>query len=223
MLPYCPMTSGKKFELHEAPLCTLAIIINPVHRGREKRLLDWLRDRGLADEPLVLEWQSGKEIETTALIIKKLAGLLVSDARKIVQSNRELLALRTLNDNLQNRFATIESFVDRQGLQPFDLAFSNEPVSSSSRSNVLADASFEGVSQILPVASAGVSAIAIHFERLARREDATLHAQLVTLEDRQVVESWVRTTFAPSSGMELSGLVTHAGRSSADIATATAY
>ncbi|MBZ9655488.1 DUF6212 domain-containing protein [Phyllobacterium lublinensis] len=183
--------SGKKFEIHEAPLCTLAILINPMHRGREKRLIDWLRDRGLADEPPVFEWQSGKEIATTARIIHKLAGLLVSDARKIAQSNRELLTLRTLNDNLQNRFATIEGFVDRQGLQPFDLAFSNEPVSSSSRSNVLADASFEGISQILPVASSGVSAIAIHFERLARREDATLHAQLVTLEDRQVVESWV--------------------------------
>ncbi|ATU94695.1 hypothetical protein B5P45_28150 [Phyllobacterium zundukense] len=183
--------SGQKFEVHEAPLCTLAILINPAHRGREKRLLDWLRDRGIADHPAIFEWHSGREIETTGLIIQKLSGLLVSDAKRIAQSNRELLALRTLNDNLQNRFATIESFVDRQGLQPFDLVFSNEPVSSSSRSNVLADASFEGVSQILPVASAGVSAIAIHFERLARRDDATLHAELVTLEDRQVVESWV--------------------------------
>ncbi|APG93942.1 DUF6212 domain-containing protein [Sinorhizobium americanum] len=183
--------SGKKIEVHEAPLCTLAIIINPAHRGQEKPFLDWLRERGVADAPLVLEWQKGKEIETTALIIQKLADLLLSDARKIAQANRELLALRTLNDNLQNRFAAVESFVDRQGLQPFDLAFSNEPVSSSSRSNVLADASFKGVSQILPVASAGVSAIAIHFERLAHRDEATLHAQLVTLEDRQVVEKWI--------------------------------
>ena len=182
--------AGKKIELHEAPLCTLAIITNPAHRGGEKPLLEWLRDRGVAEAPLVLDWQKGKEIETTALIVQKLADLLVSDARKIAQSNRELLALRTLNDNLQNRFAAVESFVDRQGLQPFDLAFSNEPVSSSSRSNVLADASFKGVSQILPVASAGVSAIAIHFERLARRDEATLHAQLVTLEDRQIVEKW---------------------------------
>ncbi|MDR6634660.1 hypothetical protein J2X72_003472 [Phyllobacterium sp. 1468] len=184
-------SSGRKFEMHEAPLCTLAVLINPVHRGREKRLLDWLKSRGVVDEPTVFEWHAGREIETAGLIIQKLASLVVFEARKITQSNRELLALRTLNDNLQNRFAAVESFVDRQGLQPFDLAFSNEPVSSSSRSNVLADASFEGVSQILPVASAGVSAIAIHFERLMQRDDTTLHAQLVTLEDMCVVESWV--------------------------------
>jgi len=183
--------AGTKIELNEAPLCTLAVIIDPAHRGQEKRLVDWLRDRGVTDEPLVLEWQVGKEIETTARIIQRLADLLVSDARKITQSNRELLTLRTLNDNLQNRFAAVESFVDRQGLQPFDMAFSNEPVSSSSRSNVLADASFKGVSQILPVASAGVSAIAIHLDRFARRDEGTLHAQLVTLEDRQIVEKWI--------------------------------
>jgi hypothetical protein len=183
-------SSGQKFEMHEAPLCTLAVLINPVHRGRDKRLLDWLKSRGIVDEPTVFEWHSGKEIETAGLIIQKLVSLLSFDARKITQSNRELLALRTLNDNLQNRFAAVESFVDRQGLQPFDLAFSNEPVSSSSRANVLADASYDGLSQILPVASAGVSAVAIHFERLVRRDDATLNAQLVTLEDMCIVESW---------------------------------
>jgi hypothetical protein len=183
-------SSGQKFEMHEAPLCTLAVLINPVHRGRDKRLLDWLKSRGIVDEPAVFEWHSGKEIETAGLIIQKLVTLLSFDARKITQSNRELLALRTLNDNLQNRFAAVESFVDRQGLQPFDLAFSNEPVSSSSRANVLADASYDGLSQILPVASAGVSAVAIHFERLVRRDDATLNAQLVTLEDMCIVESW---------------------------------
>ncbi|MGH7003050.1 MAG: DUF6212 domain-containing protein, partial [Alphaproteobacteria bacterium] len=48
-----------------------------------------------------------------------------------------------------------------------------------------------GVSQILPVASAGVSALAIHFDRVSPRDDATLSAQLVTMEDMSVVESWV--------------------------------
>lgn len=182
--------SGIKTEAFEAPLCILAVLLNPGHRGREKRLLDWLKDRGLVEEPVIIEWRFGKEVETAGVLIKKLAGMLVSDARRMVKSNRELLALRTLNDNLQNRFATVESFIDRKGIQPFELAFSNEPVKSSSRSNVLADASFDGISQILPVASAGVSAIAIHFDRLSHREDATLNAQLVTMEDMSIVESW---------------------------------
>lgn len=183
--------TGGKTEAFEAPLCILAVLLNPAHRGREKRLLDWLKGRGIIEEPVILEWRTGKEMETAGVLIRKLSGMLVSDARRMVKSNRELLALRTLNDNLQNRFATVESFIDRKGMQPFELAFSNEPVTSSSRSNVLADASFDGVSQVLPVASAGVSAIAIHFDRLSHRDDATLNAQLVTMEDMAIVESWV--------------------------------
>lgn len=198
--------AGRKTEAFEAPLCILAVLINPAHRGREKRLLDWLKDRGIVDEPVVVEWRSDKAIETAGVLIQKLAGLLVSDAKRMVKSNRELLALRTLNDNLQNRFANVESFIDRKGLQPFELAFSNEPVKSSSRSNVLAEASFDGVSQILPVASAGVSAIAIHFDRLTSRDDATLNAQLVTMEDMSVVESWVIPLSKLKSGWNYLGL-----------------
>ncbi|WP_210489367.1 DUF6212 domain-containing protein [Microvirga antarctica] len=197
---------GDKFELREAPLCPLAILINPLHRGREKRLLDWLRDRGVPVPPPVVEWHSGREVDTVALIVQKLAGLLVSDAKRIASSTRELSALRILNDNLQNRFATIESFLDRQGLQPFDLAFSNEPVSSSSRSNVLADASQDGISQILPVASAGVSAVAIHFERLGKRDESVLHAELVTMEDGRVVETWVVALSKCTAGWNHFGL-----------------
>ncbi|MCO4317987.1 hypothetical protein M8997_012415 [Phyllobacterium sp. 21LDTY02-6] len=181
---------GSKTEAFEAPLCILAVLINPSHRGREQRLLDWLQSRGIVDEPLILEWRQGSEIETAGLLIRKLASMLVADARRIAKSNRELLSLRTLNDNLQNRFAAVESFVDRKGMQPFELAFSNDPVRSSSRTNVLADASYEGVSQILPVASSGVSAIAIHFDRVPSRDEATLIAELVTLEDMSMVESW---------------------------------
>ncbi|EJN02792.1 DUF6212 domain-containing protein [Phyllobacterium sp. YR531] len=183
--------AGNKTEVFEAPLCILAVLLNPAHKGREKRLLDWLKDRGTIEEPVIVEWRAGKEVETAGVLIRKLAGLLASDARRMVKSNRELLALRTLNDNLQNRFATVESFIDRKGMQPFELAFSNEPVQSSSRSNVLADASYDGISQVLPVASAGVSAIAIHLDRLSHRGEATLNAQLVTLEDMSIVESWV--------------------------------
>jgi hypothetical protein len=183
--------AGIKMEAFEAPLCILAVLLKPAHKGREKRLLDWLAAHGVVEEPVIIEWHAGKEIETAGILIRKLVSMLASDARRIVKSNRELLALRTLNDNLQNRFATVESFIDRKGMQPFELAFSNEPVTSSSRSNVLADASFDGISQVLPVASAGVSAIAIHFDRLPHREDATLNAQLVTMEDMSIVESWV--------------------------------
>src|SRR5687768_15140232 len=61
--------TGGKTEAFEAPLCILAVLLNPAHRGREKRLLDWLKGRGIIEEPVILEWRTGKEMETAGVLI----------------------------------------------------------------------------------------------------------------------------------------------------------
>jgi hypothetical protein len=198
---------GNRFNLREAPLCALAILVDPKKADKERgHLLDWLRARGSASRPPVIEWSIGHELDAAARIIDEVSRSLTSTALRIVQANRELLALRTLNDDLQNRFAAIETFLHRHGLQPFDLTFSNEPVSNPSQPNVLADASVEGISQILPVASSGISAIAIHFERLARHGDAELHAQLVGLEDLRIIDTWAVPLSQCGTGWNFLGL-----------------
>jgi hypothetical protein len=198
---------GNTFDLREAPLCALAVLVDPKGTDKERRLLlDWLRDRGAPYRPPVIEWSAGREVDAAARVVEELSRLLISGAHRIVQANRELLALRTLNDDLQNRFAAIEAFLHRHGLQPFDLTFSNEPVSDPSQPNVLANASAEGISQVLPVASAGVSAIAIHFEHLPRQSETELHAQLVSLEDLRVIDTWTVPISHLSIGWNFLGL-----------------
>ena len=137
--------------------------------------------------PSVVAWTRGQESEAVSSVVALVAEHVKSAARRLVLSNRELRTLRSMNDDLQNRFAAIESFLNRNGLQPLDLVFSNEPSENPSNANVLASASREGISQILPVPSSGVSGVSIHVDQLSIRQDLKMRAQLVTLEDLRIV------------------------------------
>ena len=103
---------------------------------------------------------------------------------------RQLADARQANEELQNRFAALEAFIDRHGLQPFELAFINPPAEDDTEPNVLATASSARISQILPVASAGVSAVALHVAKPAPRSEAILNASLSSVEDGRIIETW---------------------------------
>ncbi len=204
---------GGRFEAREAPLCPLAVLADQSRAHRVHDLVEWLQARGSQHRPPVMEWGQGKEFDVAALLVRRTANALSATARRTVMANRELHALRRLNDDLQSRFAAVEAFVGRHGLQPFELAFSNEPVGDPSRPNVLSDASTDGISQILPVASSGVSAIGIHFEQAPRGRDAVLYTQLVTLEDMKIVDGWAVPVSDLVAGWNVLGLSrTLAGR-----------
>ncbi|WP_114948500.1 DUF6212 domain-containing protein [Microvirga calopogonii] len=184
--------NGNRFNVRDTPPCTLAILADPsAPEGERGQLLDWLRRRGLQHQPALIEWDAGQQSSAMARLVEELIKLLVTSAHRTVEANRELLKLRMFNADLQDNFAAVESYMQLQGLQPFDLAFSNEPLSNPSQPNVLAHSSPEGISQILPVASTAVSAIAIHFERLDPHPEAELRADLVSLEDRCTIDSWI--------------------------------
>ncbi len=111
--------------------------------------------------------------------------IILANANHMAQKNAELTTTlfrqlsesRQANEELQNRFAALEAFIDRHGLQPFELAFINPPIDDDTEPNVLATASGARISQILPVASVGVSAIALHIAKAAPRSDAILNVR----------------------------------------------
>ncbi len=197
---------GGVFSVQEVPLLPLAILVETASSGSERRLQVWLQRHGMPVQPPVLEWSPERAIEVLALLVRRGADSLAAGARRLVLVNRELRQLRSLNDDLQNRFAAVESYLSRRGLQPFDLAFANDPVADPAQPNVLAAASAEGICQILPVASTGVSGIAIHFERLPQGSASRLRAQLVTLEDLSIVDSWLVPADDLVTGWNILGL-----------------
>ncbi|MET1412235.1 DUF6212 domain-containing protein [Roseibium sp. HPY-6] len=197
---------GAVFQVIEAPLMALAVLAEPGASGEADALFKWLQRHGVVQLPSVVVWTRGQESEAVSSIVALVAEHVKSAARRLVLSNRELRTLRSMNDDLQNRFAAIESFLNRNGLQPLDLVFSNEPSENPSNANVLASSSREGISQILPVPSSGVSGVAIHVDQLAIRQDLKMRAQLVTLEDLRIVDTWQISSGDLTTGWNTFGL-----------------
>jgi len=198
--------NGNRFQTAEAPLMPLAVIVSPSETGRKDLFFKWLQRHGVTQMPAVVGWDKASAFQAVSSLVGLVAEHVKASARRLVLSNKELKTLRSLNDDLQNRFAAIEAFMNRYGLQPLDLIFTNEPAENPLNPNVLATASGDGISQILPVPSAGVSSVAVHVEHVGGRQDLRMRAQLITLEDQRIVETWQFTTGDLVSGWNNFGL-----------------
>ncbi len=198
--------SAGRYQVSEAPLLPLAVIVDPAAMDAKDELHKWMQQRGVVQLPPVIGWGRGGEVEAVSSMVGLVADHVKSGARRLVLSSKELKTLRSLNDDLQNRFAALEAFLNRHGLQPLDLLFSNEPAENPLNPNVLASASVDGVSQILPVPSSGVSGVAVHVEQTGSRPDIKLRAQLMTLEDQRIVDTWHFSSGDLSTGWNIFGL-----------------
>ena len=183
--------AGSDLRISEAPAFVMAVMaFAPSDIEMASRAVEWLRKRTHSSLPDV--FQAGPED------VAAVASHLLANAEQIASRHaamatslfRQLADARQANEDLQNRFAALEAFIDRAGLQPFDLAFINPPLDDEAEPNVLGTAGAGGISQILPVASAGVSAIGIHIARAAPRSTGMLNAALQTVEDGRLVETW---------------------------------
>lgn len=198
--------NGAEFQVMEAPLMPLAVLADPGAAGDANTLFKWLQRQGVVQLPAVVTWKKGQEINAIASVVALAGEHVKAAAKRLVLSNRELRTLRSLNDDLQNRFAAIETFLSRHGLQPLDLVFSNEPAESQPDADIFANASDDGISQVLPVASSGVSGVALHLDSQAARQDLVMRAKLIALEDLRVVDTWQIASGDLMAGWNVFGL-----------------
>ena len=183
--------AGQERRLAEAPL-QLAGIVAFDQNDRElvDRTTDWLQKRRNTGVPAAHQLAAEDGAGFAAAILANAQALAQKNAVLTTSLFRQLAEARQANEELQNRFAALEAFIDRHGMQPFELAFINPPVDDDTEPNVLVTASDGRISQILPVASVGVSAIALHITKAAPRSDAVLNVALNSVEDGRMVESW---------------------------------
>ncbi|WP_374650936.1 DUF6212 domain-containing protein [Dongia sp.] len=183
--------AGQDRRLAEVPPQLAAVIaFDPGDRELADRAGDWLRKRrhaGVSDTA-VIGADDAAGFAAHMMVVAQ--GLAQRNAELTTALFRQLADARQANEELQNRFAALEAFIDRAGLQPFDIAFVNSPVEDDTEPNVLATAGSGGISQILPVASSGVSAVALHVAKAAPRSGGTLRAALQSIEDGRIIETW---------------------------------
>ena len=182
---------GHEVRLSEAPLQIAAIVaFDEVDQELIERTSDWLRKRRNTSLPAPTLMRADDAAAFAALIMSNASLPAKKNAELTTSLFRQLADARQANEELQNRFAALEAFIDRHGLQPFELAFINPPAEDDTEPNVLATASNARISQILPVASAGVSAVALHVAKPAPCSEAILNASLSSIEDGRIIETW---------------------------------
>lgn len=183
--------AGQDFRLLEPPFLLAGIVgFDKSEAELALRATEWLRRRQPGDAPAPHYLNPGDAQGFSAVLLGSLRGVIDTLAATTTDLARQLADSRRINEELQNQFAALESYIDRHGLQPFDCAFVNEPSRDDAEPNVLAMAMNGRISQILPVASVGVSAVGLHVSKAAPRSDATLVITLSSIEDGRQIETW---------------------------------
>jgi hypothetical protein len=111
-----------------------------------------------------------------------------SSAARLLALQQQYTAFRTVHDQLQNAFDTVENFLARSHLPPIWLAFACEPADASA-GPPSAHASFH-LSQLLPIPSQGLAALEIHAVSAAPEADGTLTLSITTPEDGRILGEW---------------------------------
>ncbi len=193
----------KALLLRQSPAMIVAVLAGD-NGPNLNRLTKWLRESGTDPLPQVYSWAKGKEQRALAAATAELKRLAAEGLTAYSETAQQARRLRASNAELRYRFALAESALQRRDAVPFTLAFSNEPVAEPSPYDVLNE-SAAGVSQILPVASGGVAAIALHFGA-ADISGGTLELTLASLEDAQLLERWSITSTEIAAGWNIFGL-----------------
>ncbi|WEK03632.1 MAG: DUF6212 domain-containing protein [Candidatus Devosia phytovorans] len=113
--------------------------------------------------------------------------LLLTSAQRRVAALRRLTGLRRINEDLQNCFHGLERVLppDAAGLS---LTFQDEPGVPDSKLTL--GWSSNGLAQVLPVSSTGISAFELRLSDIRAGHGATLHVHLVSPDDHRVVDRW---------------------------------
>ncbi|WP_062111206.1 DUF6212 domain-containing protein [Aureimonas sp. AU40] len=189
---------GAARPLLDAPALPLAILAGEPESDTPRRLVAWLGERGLAPPP-VLAWQKGGE----EMALRQLAALLRREAiaadRSAERARADVRRVALMNRRLRERFTSAEEALTRRGALPFAVALTNEPARSPAQTLPLGEGT-GALRQILPLASTGLAAVAVHLSGVPESGAAPLLAELRTLEDGATVGRWAVPGERLSSG-----------------------
>jgi hypothetical protein len=187
-----PGTPG--IPLSHPPPCCLALLALSLAGKRE---LEALRDlwSGGAETFLpkstfvdVAHEPEAAAAEIQRSLFEALARTYGSSAARVVSLQKQYTALRSVHDQLQNAFGTVENFLGRLQFPPTWLAFACEPDKGGVGPRG-GDTLFKLV-QRLPLPSQGLAAIELHGSPAGRGAEGSLAINIVTCEDNRVLGEW---------------------------------
>lgn len=113
-----------------------------------------------------------------------------SYAQRITTLQKQYLRLRTLHENMQNAFATVEEYLSQAKLPEIQLAFDATLSDYAIEPSQIQDSNSLTLQQLLPVASRGLAAIAIHVAQGYPQGVGYLRIKLKACEDNTAIAIW---------------------------------
>jgi|HubBroStandDraft_6_1064221.scaffolds.fasta_scaffold17873_2 hypothetical protein len=178
---------------HPPPSCLALLALSFAGKGE----LEALRDLWSGDAETFLPKSTFVDVadnpEAAAAEIQRslfdaLARIYGTSAARVVSLQKQYTALRSVHDQLQNAFDTVENFLVRLQFPGTWLAFACEPEESGVGPQ-RPDKPFQ-LTQRLPLSSQGLAAVELHANPAGRGSEGLLTINIVTCEDNRVLGEW---------------------------------
>ena len=174
--------------------CLTFLSLSEAGKNYLNLLLNWWSNQGYSQAiPAILEFDPQLErVALQAEFWQRLYGLMTLQttalAQRIATLQKEYLGLRTLHEDMQNAFATVEDYLSRAKLPPIQLSFDAQITDTLLNPTELNDSNL--VKQLLPVASRGLAVIEIHIAKQYAKAIGYLKIDLKACEDITSIAVW---------------------------------
>ncbi len=197
---------GNRFPLPALPpLCVAAIAFTDDGEAALRLAIDTAP--GGDTVPAIARMQPGDAMGLATAVVSGTTAVLRRQAAMLTGSLRSLSQMRAAHEDHQSRLAQLEAYVARDNRQDFDQVFAEEPAGGEDAAiRIGRGANLGGLTQLLPIASRGVSAIALHLDAAPTDRDALLVVRLTSLEDGQERATWRLPTARLKPGWQVLGL-----------------
>lgn len=157
--------------------------------------------------PAITRMQPGDAMGLATAVVSGTTAMLRRQAALLTGSLRSLSQMRAAHEDHQTRLAQLEAYVARDNRQDFDQVFAEEPAGGEDAAiRIGRGANLGSLTQLLPIASRGVSAIAVHLDDSPIAHDAVLQVRLTSLEDGQERASWRLPAAGLKPGWQVLGI-----------------
>jgi hypothetical protein len=159
-------------------------------------LLSWWLNKGATlSVPPILEFNP--ELESTVLkaeFWQQMYGLMAKQTQNLAQRintlQKQYLDLRSLHEDMQNAFATVEDYLSQAKLPEIQLAFDAQASEQILEPTKITDSNSIIFKQLLPVASRGIAVIELHVAKQYAKAVGYLRIRLKACEDKNSLAVW---------------------------------
>ncbi len=184
-------------EMQLAPNFCLGLpVFSEAAKKELTKLICWWSEKSLAESiPKFIEFPQEQEAcQLKAEFWRQMYATSVQQTQAIAQRigtlQKQYLGLRTLHENMQNAFATVEDYLTQAKLPPIQLVFDAQVTNRLIEPSTVTNSNSLILKQLLPISSRGLAIIELHVGKKYANASGYLKIDLKACEDITSLAAW---------------------------------